>query len=170
MKMYVLIAMLIVQVPSALAGELQFGVIYASDYKAGSPLQPGNGYGIQTFVVANLGTVDINLADLSFTSSLVFTTTSVNPVVAVQNTIANRLLAPGQAYGYINGDFNQTLTVAYVQSIFPTTTDLIIDSNGLEAAFGNPLGSGVIFQNSETLVDYQLSIDGATAAWQTRPC
>jgi len=169
MKIFLLIAILIARVPSALAGELQFGLIYPSDFKAERPLQPGNGWSLGTFVVVNLGTTNINLNELSFTSSIVSTTTSVNPAVDMRFSKSSLpVLSPGHAYGYINNGFNQPLTLAYLQSIFPTTTNLIIDAaNGLNADFTNPLGSGAVFQNSETLVDYQMSIDGATAAWRT---
>jgi len=92
----------------------------------------------------------------------------VNPDVSVNVTDPGLFFAPGHAIGNIDGDFNQLLTLAYAQSIFPTTTSLTIDSpNGLFANFNNPLGSGIAFQNTQTSVAYQLSTAGAIAQWTT---
>jgi hypothetical protein len=136
------------------------------DFKAANFLTAGGGYGVQTFVVVNLGTTPLALRDFAFSSSLVSTTTPVDPLVPVFNLMPNAVLSPGQAFGYINGDFHQLLTLGYVQSIFPSVTSLSIDSNAtLEADFDNPPGSGVTFNNSVSVVDYTLAMDGATADW-----
>jgi len=167
MKLFLLSAVLLVSIRSAAADSiLQFSVIYGSDFKTGSNLDPNNGYSSQTIVIGNTGTAAFHVSDLLFTASLGSTTTPVNPIIAADNVSSALILAPGQAYGYINNGFGALLTLAYVQSIFPTIDSLTIDPNNrLTMDFSNPSGSGVSFQNTQTFVNYALSIGGATAEW-----
>lgn len=155
--------------PNAWANEmLQFGVIFPADFRAGSALEPGQGFGIHTFVVGNLGTTPLSLSDFVFSSSIASTTTTVDPLVDVRVNDGGFVLAPGQALGYINGDFNQPLTLSFVQSIFPTISSLSVQGGyGLFASFDNPLGSGVVFQDTQTTVDYHLRYGGANSHWMT---
>jgi uncharacterized repeat protein (TIGR01451 family) len=164
MKLVILVAICITTVSPALAN-IKFGVIHPTQYRAGASMPPGQGFSLQTTIVANLGTSSLNLRDFLLTSTLVSSTTPVNPLIS-QTEGTNIVLAPGQAYGYINGDFNQDLTLAFVQSIFPTVTNVIVDSNnGFNLSFSNPTGSGVVFQNTQTVVNYQLSVGGVMAQW-----
>jgi hypothetical protein len=178
-KLAILALVLVCLCGPAFADEVtQFGVIYSADLQIGTPFLNGEGVTTQTFVVVNLGNTDLNFADLVFSSSLVSTTASVTPDVSVDNnfpgnprgpaSVPNSVLHPGQAYGYINGDYIRQPTLSYVQSIFPSATSLTISQFGastLEANFANPPGSGITFNDVSAVVDYTLTIDGATAEW-----
>jgi hypothetical protein len=169
MKPLLLFVILIAHIQPVMADQiLQFGMIYPSDFKAGAVVHEGSGSTIQTLVIVNLGTASFNLQDIRFSSFLVSTTTPVNPDVRVPTTFPNFVLMPGQAYGYINGDFFQQPTLEYVQSIFPSVTSVTVNPDTpLYVSFVNPLGSGVDFQNSQSVVHYQLSIGGASVNWTT---
>lgn len=169
LRHFLFLLVMIATATTARANEiLQFGVIYPTDFRAGLALPSGQGFGIHTFVVGNLGTTPLSLSDFVFSSSIASTTTTVDPLVAVQVNDGGFVLSPGQALGYINGDFNQPLTLSFVQSIFPTISSLSVQgSYGLFASFDNPLGSGVVFQDTLTTVDYHLRYGGANSHWMT---
>lgn len=81
---------------------LQFGIIFPTGYRTGTTLSSGMGYGIESIVLANLGTAPINLSDVVLTSSVVSTTTPVSPLLGENvNTYSGLVLAPGQALGYL---------------------------------------------------------------------
>src|SRR5579872_2551137 len=153
--------------PVAVAAVLQFGVVNTGDFKAGAPLPEGNGYGSNTYVIINLGTAIFPLADLTFTSSLISTTTPIVPFTGTTKvTPPITVLSPGGAYGYINNGFNQSLTLSYLQSLVPSVTSLVMASSSFQADLDNPTGSGVTFADTQTVVSYMLRFDGATAQWQ----
>ncbi len=156
----------IIASPALATGITQFGVIFPTEFSMGSALPPGQGVGIQSIVVGNLGTTPFRLSDMQFTSSLVSTSTLVDPFVSTQINDRGIVLAPGQALGYINNDFNQPLDLLYVQSILPAITSLIVHPD-LIIGFDNPLGSGVSFQNTQSTVAYGLSVEGASVNWMT---
>jgi hypothetical protein len=164
-----LVAILCSTATTAWANSIQqFGLILPTDFRAGTELPSEQGFELHSFVVGNLGTTNLSLSDFVFTSSLISTTTTVDPVLDAHINAGGFVLAPGEALGYINGDFNQPLTLSYVQSIFPTISSLSVQPDyGLFAGLSNPLNSGVVFQNTQTTVDYHLRIGGANAHWTT---
>jgi hypothetical protein len=79
------------------------------------------GYGIESIVLANLGTVPINLSDVVFTSSVVSTTTPVSPLLGENvNAYSGLVITLGQALGCLNSNFmgpRDPSSLAQVQAI-----------------------------------------------------
>lgn len=144
----------------------QFGVIDAASFRMGGTLTPGHGSDSQTLVIANLGTTVLNFDAFNYSATLLFTDTHGLPSITPVHTPGGIALAPGQAYGYINGDFQSILTLDLVQGYFPTIQSLIVDPNNVfRATFANPLDNNNDFSNTTSLVQYQLQYGALAATW-----
>jgi hypothetical protein len=169
MKRFTFVAVVFLSLACACsADQIQIGVIHPSSFSTPASFVPGSGIGLQSFIVANLGSTPFSLSDLVFSSSLLSTNSVVTPLVGANIGGPDAVINPGQAFGNINSDFFQQPTLEYVQSIFPSISSVFVDgSSRIAAGFGNPLNSGAVLGDSMTVVSYQLSVAGASAQWTT---
>jgi hypothetical protein len=153
---------------SAAASEIRFGVIAPDSLHFVGPLTSGSGYNPMTLGIVNLGTSSFSLSDMTFTSQLVSTTTPVDPDIWTF-WLGNHTVQPGEAYGEIATGFPPAAwTLAWIQSVFPFATSLLHQNMGdWGGTFRNPFGSGVVFENTISVVAYQLRVADASATWFT---
>jgi hypothetical protein len=148
------------------AGSIQFTLLYTSEVGMTQQWNQGIGVDTSTFVIENSGPSAFALSDVVFDANLVSTNAPATPSFFAFTILPNALLGPGEAIGYFNGNITTppgtvSETLSYLNSYIAGATAFFAGQDYLDASVNNPPGSGVTFANTQTTIDYTLSVGSA---------